>query len=154
VCAVSARVGDRITGLLLLGLAVFVFVYSGTLPPPVQDLDPGPGFFPRMLAVLIGVLALVPLLKPQDWDPLPRGIVAWHVIGTVLLLFGYALLVDTAGFVITTVVFVLAELLLLGARRPLTLIAMPLVVGLGLFYLFRSVLDVPLPVAGWGGLPI
>jgi putative tricarboxylic transport membrane protein len=151
---VSARLGDRVAGLLLLALAVFVYVYSGTLPAPVQDLDPGVGFFPRMLAVLIGVLALVPLLKPEEWDPLPRGIVAWHVIGTAVLLFGYALVVETLGFVITTVVFVLVELLLLGARRPVTLIAMPLVVGLGLFYLFRSVLDVPLPVAGWGGLPI
>ena len=150
----TTRLGDRIAGLLLLALAVFVFVYSGTLPAPVQDLDPGVGFFPRMLAVLIGVLALVPLLKPEEWDPLPRGIVAWHVVGTALLLFAYALVMDTAGFVLTTVAFVLAELLLLGARSPLTLIAMPLVVSLGLFYLFRSVLDVPLPTAGWGGLPI
>lgn len=150
----TTRLNDRIAGLLLLALAVFVFVYSGTLPAPIQDLDPGVGFFPRMLAVVIGVLALVPLLKPQDWDPLPRGVVAWHVIGTALLLFGYALVMDTLGFVITTVVFVLAELLLLGARHPLILIGMPLVVSLGLFYLFRSVLDVPLPTAGWGGLPI
>ena len=150
----NARLGDRVSGALLLGLAVFVFVYSGTLPAPIQDLDPGVGFFPRMLAVLIGALALVPLLKPEEWDPLPRGVVAWHVVGTALLLFGYALVLDTLGFVLTTVVFVLAELLLLGARSPLTLIAMPLAVSLGLFYLFRSVLDVPLPTVGWGGLPI
>ncbi|WP_298587829.1 tripartite tricarboxylate transporter TctB family protein [uncultured Kocuria sp.] len=150
----STRLGDRIAGLLLLGLAVFVYVYSGRLPAPIQDLDPGVGYFPRMLAVLIGVLALVPLLRPQEWERMPRGVIAWHVLGTAALLFFYALAIDTLGFVITTVVFVLAELLLLGARKPLTLVLMPLGVSLGLFYLFRSVLDVPLPTAGWGGLPI
>jgi putative tricarboxylic transport membrane protein len=151
---VTTRLADRAAAVLLLALAVFVYIYSSGLPAPIQDLDPGVGYFPRMLAVLIGVLALVPLLRPAEWEGFPRGIVAVRVIGTVGLLCVYALLVDELGFVLTTLVFVLAELLLLGARRPLALVLMPLGVSLGLFYLFREVLDVPLPVAGWGGLPV
>ncbi|MFI7481154.1 tripartite tricarboxylate transporter TctB family protein [Kocuria sp. M1R5S2] len=150
----TTGLGDRTAAVLLLALAVFVFVYSGTLPAPVQDLDPGVGYFPRMLAVLIGVLALVPLIRPHAWERFPRGIVAARVVGTAALLCVYALVVEEAGFVITTVAFVLAELFLLGARKPLTLIVMPLAVSLGLFYLFREVLDVPLPLSGWGGLPV
>jgi putative tricarboxylic transport membrane protein len=146
--------GDRIAAVILLALAVFVFAYSFTLPAPVQELDPGVAAFPRGLAVLIGLLALVPLLRPQPGEPLPRGIPAWRVIGTVVLLAGYAMILDIAGFVITTVMFVLVELLLLGVRRPVTLIVMPLGVGLGLFYLFRILLGVALPTSGLGGLPI
>lgn len=150
----TTNLGDRVAGVLLLALAVFVFVYSFTLPDPVQELDPGVAAFPRALAVVIGVLALVPLLRPQRGEALPRDGNAWRIIGTVLLLIGYALVLDVIGFVITTVLFILAELLLLGIRRPVTLIVMPLGVGLGLFYLFRVLLGVALPTSGLGGLPI
>ncbi|WP_460462142.1 tripartite tricarboxylate transporter TctB family protein [Arthrobacter pigmenti] len=146
--------GDRIAAVILLALAVFVFAYSFTMPDPVQELDPGVAAFPRGLAVIIGILALVPLIRPQPGEPLPRGVNAGRVIGTVVLLAGYAMVLDIIGFVITTVLFTVAELLLLGVRRPVTLIAMPLGVGLGLFYLFRTLLGVALPTSGLGGLPI
>lgn len=146
--------GDRIAAIILLALAVFVFAESFTMPDPVQKLDPGVAAFPRGLAVLIGVLALVPLFRPQPGEPLPQGRYAWRVIGTVLLLAGYAMVLDLIGFVITTILFILAELLLLGIRRPVTLIAMPFGVGLGLFYIFRTLLGVALPTSGLGGLPI
>ncbi|WP_026820482.1 tripartite tricarboxylate transporter TctB family protein [Arthrobacter castelli] len=146
--------GDRVAAVILLALAVFVFAYSFTMPDPVQELDPGVAAFPRGLAVLIGVLALVPLFRPQPGEALPRGLYAGRVIGTVALLAGYAMVLDIIGFVITTVAFTLAELFLLGIRRPVTLIVMPLGVGLGLFYVFRTLLGVALPTSGLGGLPI
>lgn len=146
--------GDRIAAVILLALAVFVFAYSFTMPDPVQELDPGVAAFPRGLAVIIGILALVPLFRPQPGEPLPKGLYAWRVIGTVVLLVGYSMVLDIIGFVITTVLFTVAELLLLGVRRPVTLVVMPLGVALGLFYIFRTLLGVALPTSGLGGLPV
>lgn len=150
----KAGLGDRIAAVLLLALAVFVFAYTFTFPPPVQPLDPGVAAFPRIISVLIGVLALVPLVRPEEGEALPRGGAALRVIGTVVLLGGYAIVLDVLGFVITTVGFLLAELLLLGVRRPVLLIILPLGLSMGLFYLFRVLLGVPLPDSGLGGLPV
>ena len=138
----------------MLAFAVGVFAYTFTFPVPVQDLDPGVTAFPRMVTVLIGVLALVLLVRPREGEPLPRGRAAIRVIVTILFLCLYAVVMDSIGFVITTVVFLLAELLLIGVRRPVLLVLVPLGVAVGLFYLFRVFLEVPLPVSGIGGLPI
>lgn len=150
----NSRLGDRVAALLLLALAVFVFAYTFTFPPPTQELDPGVAALPRIIAVLIGVLALVPLVRPEGGEELPRGGAALRVVGTVALLSVYALVLDSVGFVFTTIAFLLAELLLIGVRRPLTLIFVSVGVSLGLFYLFRVLLEVSLPVSGLGGLPI
>lgn len=150
----STKLGDRVAAGLLLAFAVGVFAYTFTFPVPVQDLDPGVTAFPRMVTVLIGVLALVLLVRPREGEPLPRGRAAIRVVVTVLFLCVYAIVLDSMGFVITTVVFLLAELLLIGVRRPVLLVLVPLGVSAGLFYLFRVFLEVPLPVSGIGGLPI
>ena len=150
----SSKLGDRVAAGLLLAFAVGVFAYTFTFPAPVQALDPGVTAFPRMVLVLIGVLSLVLLVRPREGEALPRGRVAIRVIVTVLLLGVYAVILDSVGFVITTVLFLLAELLLIGVRRPVLLVLVPLGVGVGLFYLFRVFLDVPLPTSGLGGLPI
>ena len=150
----STKFGDRVAAGLLLVFAVGVFAYTFTFPQPVQDIDPGVTAFPRMVTVLIGVLSVVLLVRPREGEPLPRGRAAIRVIVTVLLLSLYAVVLDSVGFVITTVVFLLAELLLIGVRRVVLLVLVPLGVSLGLFYLFRVFLEVPLPVSGLWGLPL
>lgn len=150
----SSSLGDRVAGGLLLALAVSVFAYTFTFPAPLQPLDPGVTAFPRMVAVLIGVLSLVLLVRPQEGEALPRGRSTLQVVGTVLLLSVYAVALDRLGFVITTILFLLAELLLIDVRRPVYLILVPLGLGVGLYYIFRVLLEVPLPASGLGGLPI
>lgn len=148
------RLGDRIAAGLLLALAIAVFAYTFTFPPPIQDLDPGMSLFPRIAAVIIGGFALIPLLRPEEGEALPRGGSALRVVVTAVLLFGYALVLDLLGFVLTTLLFLVALLLLVGIRRPVLLAVVPLGVSLGLFFVFRFFLEVPLPVSGLGGLPI
>ncbi len=150
----STKLGDRIAAGLLLAFSVGVFAYTFTFPAPVQSLDPGVTAFPRMVLVLIGILSLVLLVRPREGEPLPRGRAALRIVATLLLLGVYAVVLDSLGFVITTVSFLLAELLLVGVRRPVLLVLVPLGVGVGLFYLFRVFLEVPLPTSGLGGLPI
>lgn len=150
----SINLGDRVAAGLLLVFAVGIFAYTFTFPAPVQPQDPGVTAFPRMVAVLIGVLSVVLLVSPREGEALPRGRAAIRVVITALLLCVYAVILDSVGFVITTVLFLLAELLLIEVRRPVLLVLVPLGVGVGLFYLFRVFLEVPLPTSGLGGLPI
>lgn len=151
--SVSERLGDRVVAGLLVAFAVFIFVYTASFPQPTQPLDPGVDAFPRIMAGLIGLLALTLLAKPRSWERFPRGAGAARVVGTVVLIFLYYLAIQPLGFVITTSFFLVGHLLLIGVRKPLPIIIVTFVGGPGLFYLFRNVLDVPLPLSGIGGLP-
>lgn len=144
---------DRIAAVALMVLAAVIFASTFTFPPPGQPLDPGVGAIPRIVAGVIFLMAFVPLMRPTEGEPLPRGMAAVRVVGTLTLLLGYTLLLDEIGFVITSVLFLVLELLLVGVRRPIPLVALPVLTSFGLFFLFRSVLDVPLPRSGLGGLP-
>lgn len=150
----TLQLRDRLAAVAVMVFAIFIFAFTYTFPSPTQALDPGPGAIPRIVAVLIFLMALVPLVRPVEGERLPRGGGLVRLLGTVVLLALYALTIDEIGFVISTAVFLILELLLIGVRRPVTLVAMPLVTSLGLFYLFREVLDVALPMSGIGGLPL
>ena len=108
-----------------------------------------------MVAALIGILSVVLLVRPREGEAFTEGMVGDPGCRKpCCLLCVYAYTLDSLGFVITTVFFLLAELLLIGVRRPVYLVLVPLGLGVGLFYLFRVFLEVPLPVSGLGGLPI
>ncbi|GAA2033597.1 hypothetical protein GCM10009720_12650 [Yaniella flava] len=151
--AVLDTLGDRLVAVFLIGFAVFVFIYTADFPEAAQPLDPGIEAFPRITAGLIGVLALVLLAKPREWEKFPRGSGVVRVLGTVVLVYFYYLALQPLGFVVTTSFFLVGHLLLIGVRKPLSIIVITAVGGFGIFYLFRSVLDVPLPLSGIGGLP-
>lgn len=144
---------DRLVASILIVFAVVVFAYTYTFPAPSQALDPGVAAMPRLMLGTIFVLALVPLIRPQECEKLPRGSGVVRILGTIVLLLAYAFAIDELGFVISTAVFLVAELLLIGVRHWLPLVAMPLVTSFGLYYLFRAALDVPLPRGGFGGIP-
>lgn len=151
--ALVNNIGDRIVAALLVAFTVFIFVYTESFPETAQALDPGVEAFPRIVAGLIGILALVLLARPRAWESFPTGSGAMRVIGTVVLVFLYYLAIQPLGFVITTSIFLILHLLLIGVRKPMPIIVVTVVGGFGIFYLFRSVLDVPLPLSGIGGLP-
>ena len=149
----DTRPRDRFVAGLLMVLMVAVFAYTFTFPPPGQNFDPGVAAMPRIVAVVIFAAALLPLIWPRQGEKMPRGAGLLRVGGTAVLLLAYALVVDDVGFVIATVAFLVLELLLIGVRHWLPIVAMPLVTSIGLYVLFRDVLGVPLPVSGYGGLP-
>lgn len=151
--AIVDKIGDRVVAVCLIGFTVFIFVYTGSFPAASQPLDPGIGAFPRIVAGLIGLLALILLAKPQEWEQFPRGSGAVRVVGTVVLVYLYYLALQPLGFVITTSLFLVLHLLLIGVRKPIPIIVVTAVGGYGLFSLFRNLLDVPLPTSGIGGLP-
>ncbi|MGO1530583.1 MAG: tripartite tricarboxylate transporter TctB family protein [Micrococcaceae bacterium] len=151
--SILARLGDRLVAVGLIGFAVFIFVYTADFPAASQPLDPGIDAFPRIVAALIGGLALALLVKPREWEKFPRGFGVLRVVGTIVLITFYYFAIQPLGFVITSAVFLIAHTLLVGVRKPISIIVITLIGSVGLFYLFRNILDVPLPRSGIGGLP-
>ena len=119
----------------------------------VQETTFGPMFFPSVLGisflvVLAGLVATGGLRRPRDVDSLSTAdlLRSAEVIGGVL---AYLLLVETAGFVITSAALLALWMLRLGNRWPVA-IALGVLVAATTYQLFAVALRVPLP-RGWLG---
>ncbi len=85
-----------------------------------------------------------PAAVPPARPPLPR-IVRIRIIGCMALLAGYVASLDVIGFDAATVLYVGATLASLGERRPMALVALPLLFGIIVVYVFRRLVTVPVP---------
>ena len=93
--------------------------------------------FPFLIAIGGGIVSLLYALFParhDDQAPLPRG--HWVQAGLlVMLMLAYGYLLEPMGFIPATSLLLLGGFLLLGARKPLPLITIPLGVTVGFYYL-------------------
>lgn len=137
------RISDRIAGAILLALAVWYWVEAGSYV--VRYGDPaGPSFFPRVVAVPMGLFALFLVIKP-DADPVWfRWPQVMAQLATLAVLVGYPLAIEPLGFPISTLVATLLLARILGATW-LKALALGVGVGFGLFFLFDMGFGLPLP---------
>jgi hypothetical protein len=145
--------GEALGGAALLALAVFAGVSGWHLPFGTLR-QPGAGFFPFALTVLLAVFALAILVRGAiraapdlraEWrDPRARRRLA--VMAASLL--GYVAVVDAVGFVLATFMLVVAMARPVGGRSwPLSL-AFAAGTAACAWLLFVRLLRVNLPV-GW-----
>lgn len=139
------RLTPIIPAALALLLAVAAFTVTFGFPPPAEANDPGAAAFPRLVAAGLAVLAVVQLVRPGSGEPLPAGGNALRVVGVLVLLLVYSVLLEPLGFILATMLFLFATLLLAEVRKPLPLALIPVGVSAVLFYLFYELLRVSLP---------
>lgn len=142
---------DRVSGSALALLGLFIMWERRVLPLGTHG-QPGPGYLPLLLAVLLvilgGLLALrgggAAPLRTVVWSEAPHAlaILACTVFATALL--------ERLGYRVTMVI-VLGFLFGVMERLHLWQVAaLALGLSLGTFWLFDSFLRVPLPRGGWG----
>ncbi len=153
----------RLAGLLgALGWAVPLLVCGAYLNQaeqiPVMFFgDPlGPRAFPRLIAGLLALSALLWLAETIAARRAARGAEASGPVLVpigVLAWFGlYVLSLETLGFVIGSVLFLLGLLVVFHAGRWMTNLAVALLVPVGAQILFSRLLAVPLPAGPIPGL--
>lgn len=117
--------------------------------PYMLDGVPGPGFLPRWIAAgLVGTgLALAArALRPRAAAVVWPTLAGWGRIALMFCALAVALLVlEKAGFLVTTTLFVAAVIFGLGVRSWLTLATVPIVAAVSLYVVFAVWLKVPLP---------
>ncbi|MEM9242322.1 MAG: tripartite tricarboxylate transporter TctB family protein [Pseudomonadota bacterium] len=148
---------DRWIALIILlislayGYAAF-FTMDGSLPPFMRNNPIWPSTFPKVLAVLSVVTALFILLgfeKGAD-DPKPMDInyrrLTDYKLGQALallaLMVAYALLLRPAGFLASTVLFLVAGATILGERKFHILIPVAVLAAGVVWYLVQVVLGI------------
>lgn len=156
---------EIVQGLLITVLSGGMFAWSEQLPPS-RTAVPGAGFFPELVAaagVVFGVIILVrgirsraaaaraggapearpqpqPEAEPQDWGLYLR-IGGPVMLASALFVFAF----ERLGFLISSFLFLAIVLLLLGERRPLVIVIFSAGLSAAVYYLFNSVLQLPLP---------
>lgn len=147
--AITIRHSEKIAGLAFVVLAAGVYVVSADFPTVPGMPEPGPAFFPRIIASLIGLLGAVLIV-----DSVRSGEARSHRIdrqgvvrigGATLLLVSYFAAMPYLGFLIDTAAFLLAFMWFSGVRSPVAALAIAVGVPLVLHYVFVSFLHVPLP---------
>ncbi|KQP13093.1 tripartite tricarboxylate transporter TctB family protein [Pseudorhodoferax sp. Leaf267] len=149
------RVHDSLTGavLLLLSLAVLWHIQGF---PPAAGQQFGPALFPGLIAggMAIASAALVwhgwraggPLVALSEGLRSPRHMAA--LVVTLAAMVFYILAADTLGFILCSVVILVAMQLALGVRLPMA-VGVALLATLVIHACFYKLLRVPLP---WGWL--
>ena len=134
---------DRIGAAAMLLFGLFWAWMATGYAMQTRDGNPGPGLLPLALGIIIVVLALINLLRPEV-----RHIDLPHV-GRILFilgaLVGYAILLELLGYVLVTALLLGSLLAVLGERfrwwQPVAAVG----VSLATYYVFRVILGLPLP---------
>ena len=144
---------DRVGGgaLALLALATLEETYRLRLPLGTLQ-NPGPAYVPVLLSLLLlgfGILTVAAGAKAErfadvSWSEWKHGAA---ILGVCAFM---ALALERLGFRLTIFVSLLALLGLLERQRWLLTLLFALGFSLGSFYLFATLLRVPLPRGPWG----
>ncbi len=148
------RFDDRITGLALWALSLFVIVQAWQIPA-VPGTTFGPDLFPMLIGIGLGITGTIISVKGwchagrgafldlSDWHGRTRGLVAaaWTIGGIAVAIAFFS----EIGFPLFALGYALPMMFLMGAR-PLPAVIVALVtVGIA-FFVFSRVMFVPLPV--------
>ncbi|TKX81309.1 tripartite tricarboxylate transporter TctB family protein [Halorubrum sp. SD626R] len=144
---------DEVGSVLLVAFAVGVFIVSNSFPSGVGG-TPGPALFPRFIAGGVAVLAFIQLVdafvsRDQDIKTVTRSNLS-RFGAPVTLLVGYALLLPLAGFLLTTIVFLIAVMYYSGAHTFRVIVPLAIGISVILQNVFVGFLHVPLPDGPFG----
>ena len=148
---------DSILGVCIAyGYSAF-FLMDGVLAPFMQRNPIWPSTFPKILSVLGACAAIVILLgfekaesdKTPDIDYRRLGdYKIGQALGLLALMTAYAVLLRPAGFLISTMGFLIIGSAILGERRWLVMLVVSGLAAGGVWYLVQEVLGIflrPLP---------
>jgi hypothetical protein len=146
---------DFYTGLVML-------IFSGAIimqilrSPSVQDSSgPGPFFLPTIVAVIIAGLSLGLLIQstklPPSSQPIPRGKRMWNrLIWIMVWCFIYGITIEKLGYLLSTGLVTFALLIYFNRKNWILNIIFSLGTPLAIYFLFNTLLKVPMP-KGWFG---
>lgn len=142
---------DQVSGLMLCALAVYVWWMNRAYPVGTLS-EPGPGYVPLLLAIFMAVMGLLVIVCGGKSVPLAQ--LQWGEAGraaALLMACGVAAFaLERLGYRITMAAMLIFFLGVLERRKPV----MVALVGVGFafisYYIFATLLRVPLPVSPWG----
>ncbi|MDX2158853.1 MAG: tripartite tricarboxylate transporter TctB family protein [Hyphomicrobiaceae bacterium] len=148
--------GWIVASLVLLGLCGLT-VWQSALLPQIDDLGPGPGFFPLWLALLGLVLSALLIVEtarmpaaPAAETLIPDKAATFRILAVIVMLAASAAVLEPLGWRLTALLLTAILLPALGARSLLVIVPFCLAASFGVFHVFYYWLKVPLPIGTFG----
>ena len=142
---------DRLSGAFLVLVGLFV-VWERRVLPLGTAHRPGPGYVPLLLAILLILLGVILIARGKDAPKLRS--VSWPEAPHALAILGCCAFLT---FFMETLGYRLSMLIALGFLfgvmeriKPWLTLALTCGFSFGTFWLFDTLLRVPLPRSGWG----
>ena len=142
---------DRVSGAFLVLVGLFV-VWERRVLPLGSTSHPGPGYFPLLLAILLIILGAILIARGKDakkirsvsWPEAPHAVA---ILGCCLFV---SLFMETIGYRLTLLLTLGFLFGVMERIKPWLTLVLTFGFSLGTFWLFDSLLRVPLPRGGWG----
>ncbi len=141
----GSLLGDRIIAVIVIALGAVVLFLAFGFPAPGQPEDPGTAALPRLIGgalVVLGVMLFFNCEKniflPEPGSRLRTGLI---VVASV----AYTFALTPLGFMLSSLIFMVFGLLIMGIRSILRLVLVPVIISVAVYYLFTDALGVYLP---------
>ncbi|WP_257350353.1 tripartite tricarboxylate transporter TctB family protein [Pseudalkalibacillus decolorationis] len=141
-------------GIFILSIACFIFWSS----QPLQyygEYGPGPGLFPTWLSgvlALLSILYIIDCLRKENRisfsNVIPKGKVLFRVLTVVASIVVFILIAPWTGYLIAGIIVTI--IMLLPDFKWYSSLAISTIVTFALFFIFKTLLDIPLPVNAFG----
>ncbi len=133
---------------LVMGIAIY-WQSTQFKQTMLKDKFSGPGFFPKLVAILMIVSALFLLMdslakKEEIAVKIFDNTMKLALIGMVII-FLYIVFLSTLGFIIATILLNYSFLFFFKVKKKLVLILQPTVTSFLIYWVFAKLLMVPLP---------
>jgi hypothetical protein len=142
---------DQVTGAVLFVVSAY-FLHEAHNMPFMTGKSPGSGWLPTWLAVLMALLSALLFLTATRRPASEDRKIVWPsgqgLANNIAILGGLAIevvILETAGYLIATFAFLLWLLWFLGKYRWYFCLGMAGVTSFVLYYVFKVVLEIPLP---------
>ena len=146
---------DLIMGAVMLALSVFYLIFTQQIKtrPKLTPPYAGARVIPGLLSVILAVLSVI--LIVQGWRKLKapqeaeeKGADVLAVAETFAVIIGYTVLLQPAGFILSTVIYLFAQMMVLAPadkRNPVLFIIVSVAFTAFVFVAFRIGLQQLLP---------
>lgn len=148
------------SSIVYICIAVFLFAGSFAIPATTSDVL-GSRFFPRLTSVLMLILGVQLLLSsnvklkkmPKEAEEEKKDRLSKPFLLTALILFLYYILVQWIGFIITSILYLVAQSVILmpdedirDPKKMRTPLVVAIVLPIILYFIFLKGFQIQLPV--------
>src|SRR5699024_5283012 len=133
----------RIAGGVLAILAVAAWWQAGSFVTGFRQAV-GPSVFPQLISVPLAVLSVYLLFRPGFNERWPQYAALMRQVALVVLLIGYAYVLEVGGFLPSTIVATALLTRLFGASWKQALVS-SVILAVLLYLMFEIALGIPMP---------
>lgn len=155
------KIRDIICGVIMLAFGTMMIVVAKDIPNKVAK-DVGSAYVPTFIGICIIVVAVAKLvLAILDKKPSANQKIKWTQdslggFGTIALMAAYMLAIEPVGFIVSSVVYLFAQMMLLSDktnRKPIlfAVIAVALPVAVEALFVYAIKMPLPVGILGFGG---